>query len=111
MYATDLNTGFWGSAGARLIGDTLAKTGEPWPEGFEMFKGMLDDKVKDPAIPEVMTPKPAATVSDLWVAQAKRLAYCKHILLDWVATRHETGTGREMDALLTPCTPWPAAPK
>lgn len=48
------------------------------------------------------------TVSDLWKAQAKRTEYAKRVLQAWAATKNTTGTGREIDALLMPCTPWPA---
>lgn len=52
-----------------------------------------------------------ATVSMQWKAQVKRNDYAKRILQAWAATKKKTGTGREMDALLMPCTPWPASPK
>lgn len=52
-----------------------------------------------------------ATVTDLWKAQIKRTEYAKDILNSWAATKTRTGTGREMDALLIPCTVWPASEK
>ena len=51
------------------------------------------------------------TMSDLWEAQTKRTIFAKHMLKSWAATKMRTDTGREMDALLMPCSPWPAAPK
>jgi amidase len=52
---------------------------------------------------------PKATVSDLWKAQAKRTGYSKQILQKWAATQTSTETGREIDALIMPCSPWPAS--
>jgi len=52
-----------------------------------------------------------ATVSDLWKVQAKRTEYARNMLQAWASTKQRTGTGREMDALLMPCSPWPASPK
>lgn len=52
-----------------------------------------------------------ATVSDLWKAQTKRTEYARRVLQTWAATENKTGTGREIDALLMPCTPWPACEK
>ena len=52
-----------------------------------------------------------ATVSELWKAQAKRTQFAMQMLNAWAATKVRTETGREMDVLLMPCTPWPASPK
>jgi amidase len=51
------------------------------------------------------------SVAELWQAQSKRTKYAKKMLGAWAATRARTVTGREMDALLMPCTPWPACLK
>ena len=115
-FAGSLPPHFFGSAGAYLMRDTLAKTNEPWPQGFLDFKSLIDQNVKNNMIPDLsllsgLTVNKEATVSDLWVNQTKRLAYAKRILTDWAATKEVTGTGRVMDALLTPATPWPACPK
>jgi hypothetical protein len=52
-----------------------------------------------------------ATVSELWVAQSKRTDYSKRMMRWWAGTKGVTNTGREIDALVLPCTVWPAAPK
>ena len=40
-----------------------------------------------------------------------RLAFIKKTLDHWVATKERTGTGRPIDALISPTTPWAACPK
>ena len=52
-----------------------------------------------------------ATVSELWEAQDKRTTYAKRVLEIWAETKSRTGTGREIDGLLMPCSPWPASEK
>ncbi|KAL4869405.1 hypothetical protein BDV12DRAFT_185280 [Aspergillus spectabilis] len=94
LYTDDLKFALYRSAAAQAVTKTLASTQEPWPRGMEL----LDEIARH-------TP---ATVSDLWDAQVKRTAYAKRMLQAWTATRTRTGTGREMDALLMPCSPWPA---
>lgn len=88
------------SAAADTVSSTLARTEEPWPRGMEMLEEMVGRNRQSPT-----------TVSDLWKAQAKRTEYAKRVLQAWAATRNTTGTGREVDALLMPCTPWPACEK
>lgn len=67
---------------------------------MEMLEKMVKSNDKSPA-----------TVSDLWNAQAKRTEYSRRVLQAWAATENKTGTGREIDALIMPCTPWPACEK
>jgi amidase len=67
---------------------------------MEMLEAMINDHNKG-----------RATVSDLWEAQTKRTEYARRVLKAWAATKARTGTDREMDALLMPCTPWPACEK
>ncbi|KAJ5808994.1 hypothetical protein N7474_010263 [Penicillium riverlandense] len=94
------------SATAELIGGTLRKTNEPWPRGYELLADMLGHSSNG----ELSANDPA-TVSDLWKAQTQRTKFAKGILQSWAATKIRTETGREMDALLMPCSPWPASPK
>ena len=61
--------------------------------------------------PQVRDLTAPATVAELWAAQSKRTRYAKHVLQTWAGTYSRTGTGREMDALITPCAPGPAPKK
>ncbi|KAL5335172.1 amidase signature domain-containing protein [Aspergillus crustosus] len=97
LYTDNLKFALYRSAAAKAVTEALKSTQEPWPRGMEM----LDDIAKT-------TP---ATVSELWDSQVKRTAYAKRLLQAWAATKTRTETGREMDALLMPCSPWPACEK
>ncbi|KAL3467841.1 amidase signature domain-containing protein [Aspergillus heterothallicus] len=99
LYTDNLKYALYRSAAADLVHKTLAKTQEPWPRGMEMLETMIKDG------------NGKATVFDLWEAQTKRTGYARRILKAWTATEPKSGTGREMDALLMPCTPWPACEK
>ncbi|KAL7419003.1 hypothetical protein Q5752_006688 [Cryptotrichosporon argae] len=105
LFTDALKFALYRSSGARLIHDTLAKTGEPWPVGFEMFQSMMQAAQRGER--DVLGVE--ATVSDLWVAQALRGEYARKFLISWANTRGKTGTGREIDALLMPCAPWSAS--
>lgn len=130
FYAESLKFALYRSAAARLICDTLATNSEPWPAGFDMFQAMTDSSLPScfclsssgsgaltPSIGAqslVDTTRPLsvpATVSELWVAQSKRTDYSKRMMRWWAGTKGVTNTGREIDALILPCTVWPAAPK
>ncbi|KAJ0418961.1 amidase signature domain-containing protein [Aspergillus carlsbadensis] len=100
LYTDNLKYALYRSAAADLVHKTLARTQEPWPRGMEMLEAMINDDDNS-----------QATVSDLWEAQSKRTEYAKRVLKAWAATKTRTGMGREMDALLLPCTPWPACEK
>lgn len=94
------------SAAADTVDRTLAKTQEPWPQGLEMLEAIVSRTKKGGTCGH-----DAATVYDLWEAQVKRTKYAKSVLQAWAETKTSTGTGREIDALLMPCTPWPASEK
>ncbi|RMZ75574.1 hypothetical protein DV737_g5244, partial [Chaetothyriales sp. CBS 132003] len=120
LFTETLKFALYRSAAAELLSNTLAKTQEPWPRGFDMFEGMVN-KTKDvngenpidgqPIDRSIRPAYKPASVFDLWEAQVKRTDYAKRMLQSWAATKTRTETGREIDALLMPCTPWPASPK
>lgn len=99
LYLDSLKFDLYRSAAAEALDKNLSKTPEPWPRGCEMLEAMVQSGTK------------TSTVYDLWNAQAKRTEYAKKVMQAWAGTKSRTGTGREIDALLMPCTPWPASPK
>ncbi|CAG8019970.1 unnamed protein product [Penicillium salamii] len=105
LYTENLKFALYRSGAADALHKVLARTWEPWPRGMEILQKMIESK----EAPGCVGSRP--TVSDLWGAQVKTAEYAKQILQSWVATKTRTNTGREMDALLTPCTVWPACQK
>ncbi|KAL4874303.1 amidase signature domain-containing protein [Aspergillus karnatakaensis] len=91
-HTTPLKHTLYRSAAATTVHTALTQTSEPWPKGMELLT-------------ETLTQNPA-TVTELWAAQAKRTAYANQLLKSWVATKSVSGTGREMDALIMPVSPW-----
>lgn len=104
LYVDHLKFTLYRSAAADSLDKIFMRTQEPWPRGMEML-----EKVVNASRDGDKGPRP--TVYDLWNAQAKTTEYAKRILESWAATRTSTNTGREMDALLMPCTVWPASEK
>lgn len=106
LYTDHLKFALYRSAAADGLDKIFSHTQEPWPRGMEMLERMVDQSKKGHGS---ICARP--TVSDLWSAQDKTTNYAKRILQSWVATQTRTNTGREMDALLMPCTVWPASEK
>lgn len=106
MYTDSFKFALYRSAAADAVDGVLTKTGEPWPRGMEMLEQIVNKDSKGDNSIDSRT-----TVSDLWKAQVKRTEYAKQMLQSWAATKTRTETGREMDALLMPCTVWPASEK
>ncbi|KAJ5347919.1 uncharacterized protein N7506_001172 [Penicillium brevicompactum] len=106
LYIDHLKFALYRSAAADGLDKIFSQTQEPWPRGMEMLERMVDQSKKEQG---AICARP--TVSDLWGAQDKTTHYAKRILQSWVATQTRTNTGREMDALLMPCTVWPASEK
>lgn len=104
LYTDSLKYAMYRAAAAEVIHDTLSITKEPWPRGYEQLERIIKQQATD----QSASP---ATVSELWKAHVKRTGFAKHMLRSWFATKARTGTGREMDALLMPTTPWPASQK
>ena len=90
---------FRGDGGAK-IASVLAQSGEPWPEGLEAYRKTYEATKATPP-----------TVEKLWDTQVERLAFMKGTLDHWMATVSRTSTGRPIDGLLSPTTPWAACPK
>ncbi|ORX36242.1 putative Acetamidase [Kockovaella imperatae] len=82
--------------GAKVIRENLEVAGEPWPRGYDHLELI--------SAPD----EPPARVSDLWQACMIRTRFAHQVGKLWSATKDITGTGREIDALITPCTAWPA---
>ncbi|KAI5458321.1 putative Acetamidase [Mariannaea sp. PMI_226] len=109
LYTDNLKFALYRSAAAELLDSTLAQTGEPWPRGFEMLAEMVKNKAKSQNNDEVHSSNSSATVLQLWKAQVKRTEFAKQMIQSWAETKMRSETGREMDALLMPCSPWPAS--
>jgi amidase len=90
---------FRGDGGAK-IASVIAESGEPWPVGLAAYQKTYESTKSTPP-----------TVDKLWDTQVERLAFVKKTLEHWMATAQQTGTGRPIDGLLSPTTPWAASPK
>ena len=106
QYLEPFKTTMYRSAAAAMVKDKLSKTNEPWPRGYELLEKYLSSSSQGSS-----AFLSDATVLDLWEAQAKRTAYSRRLLHAWGATKSRSLTGREMDALLMPCTVSPACSK
>ena len=90
---------FRGDGGAK-IASVIAQSGEPWPVGLAAYEKTYESTKSTPP-----------TVDKLWDTQVERLVFVKKTLEHWMATAKQTGTGRPIDGLLSPTTPWAASPK
>lgn len=114
LYTDNLKHALYRSAAAEVLHSNLLPTKEPWPRGYEVLGDIVAKTAMPTKVCEGQTPSTGVgpvTVRELWEAQSKRTAYAKKMLSVWAATKTRSGTGREMDALLMPCTPWPACSK
>jgi amidase len=113
LYADSLKHALYRSAAAELLDSNLSKTKEPWPRGYGMLEDLVASMAKsqEGEKQDIRTAAGPVAVAELWQAQLKRTEYAKKMLNAWAATKARTGTGREIDALLMPCTPWPACSK
>lgn len=93
--AVDIVYKMWSAdAGEEFQRDTDA-SGEPLQPGVEEWLGH-SAKVK------------AQTVTETWKNQHQRALLAQRWLERWQATKASTGTGRPIDALMMPSTPFPA---
>ncbi|KAF8295664.1 general amidase [Clavulina sp. PMI_390] len=60
--------------------------------------------------PDVAMELPRRSAFELWQLHAKRRELQKSYLDHWNATKDATGTGRPVDAIISPVAPYPAAP-
>nr|POF13838.1 acetamidase [Quercus suber] len=86
---------FTADGGAEIQRDSDA-TGEPLPPTVEWWVGRSSG-IK------------AATVSETWQNQHRRTLLAQRFLEKWQATKQRTGTGRPIDGLIMPSTPFPAS--
>jgi amidase len=90
----------FGGDGGKHIHDLIVRSGEPWTEGLKLFKAAYEARKGSPAL-----------ASDLWALQAERAVYAKEALEHWRATAALIGTGRPVDGVISPVTPWAASPR
>lgn len=114
LYTDRLKFALYQSATADALDKIVSQTQEPWPRGYDLLADMVNKSKQRQTWngeERKWSPEGRATVSQLWDAQAKRTEFAKRMLTAWAETKLKTGTGRVMDALLMPTTPWPASAK
>ncbi|XWW97156.1 hypothetical protein V2A60_005137 [Cordyceps javanica] len=121
LHLDGIKPALYQSATAGAINKIISRTQEPWPRGYEGLARLVEKgssssssssrRACDGERPDRPDDDGCTTVSQLWEAQAKRTVFAKRMLTAWAETERRTGTGRDMDALLTPTTPWPASKK
>ncbi|TNY17608.1 general amidase [Rhodotorula diobovata] len=85
-------TSFFSAAGDEEVKRECALSGEP-----PIF-----------AAPLASAPAPQLSTHDYWQLCLKRRHWVKGQLDDWEATRLKTGTGRPVDAIISPTAPYPS---
>ncbi len=85
----DLLRTFFSADGANAIRRFLSLTGEPWPQGLTSYKEL----------------EKGLSASELWEVHNRRNGYVKGANAHWNAVK--TGTGRVLDAVIAPCSPYP----
>ncbi|RSH94942.1 hypothetical protein EHS25_000026 [Saitozyma podzolica] len=92
---------FVGDGGAK-INSFMSLSGEDvdYPLQLQKYKARHDTIKSTPPL-----------VGDLWTTQSERVAYNKRELDRWMNSREVTGTGRPIDGLIAPTTPYSSTPK
>ncbi|ATY60244.1 uracil-DNA glycosylase [Cordyceps militaris] len=113
LYLDGFKSALYRTATADALHKIISRMQEPWPRGYEGLARLVESSNSggqgwDGERPEGPF-EGCTTVSQLWEAQAKQTKFAKRMLTAWGETRPRTGTGREMDALLMPTSPWPAS--
>lgn len=93
--AQEIITRMWAADGGYEVQRDSDATGEPLPQTVERWLGHSSGV------------KPQ-TVFETWQNQHKRALLAKEWLERWQATEKMTGTGRPIDGLIMPSTPFPA---
>lgn len=111
LYLDGFKSALYRTATADALHKIISRMQEPWPRGYEGLARLVESSNSggqgwDGERPEGPF-EGCTTVSQLWEAQAKQTKFAKRMLTAWGETRPRTGTGREMDALLMPTSPWP----
>jgi amidase len=86
----------WTADGGEEIRRDAGATGEPLPLNAEAIYGPSNTSLKP------------ATVFETWQNQYRKTLLAQGFLERWQKTAESTGTGRPIDALITPSTPFPA---
>ena len=94
--ANEIVNKIWTADGGAEVQRDSDATGEPLPPTVEWWIGHSSG-VK------------AATVSETWQNQHKKTLLAQRFLEKWQATKQKTGTGRPIDGLIMPSTPFPAS--
>lgn len=79
-------------------------TGEP------VITSMSPDDGSETASADFRPSEKCTTAFQLWQIQKKKRDLRKEYLDQWEATKDITGTGRPVDAVLSPTAAWPAPP-
>ncbi|KAI1879020.1 hypothetical protein JX265_003197 [Neoarthrinium moseri] len=94
--ASEIIGKMWTADGGEEIRRDSGATGEPLPLNAEKYYGPSNTSLKP------------MTVFETWQNQHKKSLLAQSFLERWQRTVDETGTGRPIDALITPSTPFPA---
>ncbi|KAI5865241.1 amidase signature domain-containing protein [Durotheca rogersii] len=95
--ASEIIWKMWLADGAEEIRRDSGLTGEPLPPGVEMMYGHSNASLKP------------LSVFESWQNQHRRTVLAQRFLERWQKTAEVTGTGRPIDALITPNSVTPAA--
>jgi amidase len=94
--ASEIISEMWVADGGEEIRRDSGASGEPLPAMLEKSYGLSNTALKP------------STVFQTWQNQHRRTLLAQRFLERWQKTAGETGTGRPIDALITPSTPFPA---
>ncbi|KAI1336355.1 amidase signature domain-containing protein [Xylariaceae sp. FL0016] len=94
--AYELISNMWVADGGEEIRRDAGLTGEPLPPNVESIFGRSNKSLKP------------LSVFETWQIQHKRSLLAQRFLERWQQTHEVTGTGRPIDGLITPSTPFPA---
>ncbi|KZV89606.1 general amidase [Exidia glandulosa HHB12029] len=101
----DLASNIWGSDNGQDFRASLAATGEP------LIKTMIPEGVEIVAhdVPPIIQSKDTDAYG-LWQLHKRKTELREFYLDHWNASVAKTGTGRPVDALISPAAPYPAPP-
>lgn len=99
---SDTQGDIWGAGSEDDFQATTAKTGEP------IIRTMAPEG--SPELPKFDLPNVSMSAYQLWQLQKKRIELRKKHLDFWEATKALTGTGRPVDAIISPVAPYTAPP-
>ncbi|KAF3025950.1 hypothetical protein E8E14_014966 [Neopestalotiopsis sp. 37M] len=94
--ATDIILKMWTADGGEEVRRDAGATGEPLPTNVDRIFGPGNPSLK------------SMTVFETWRNQHAKSILAQRFLERWQKTAEQTGTGRPIDALITPSTPFPA---